>query len=311
MTAAMVFPGQGSQSPGMQAALAERFPVVRATYDEAGDVLGEDLWALTQRGPADRLAETTTTQPVMLAAGVAAFRAWREAGGARPAQVAGHSLGEYTALVCANALDFAEAVAVVRRRAGLMQAAVPAGEGAMAAILGLDDDAVDAVCREVGDTGVAEPVNYNSPGQVVIAGEAGAVAVAIERAKAAGAKRAILLPVSVPSHSSLMRGAAGALAETLAATAFRTPDITVISAVTAAPCRDAADIRRLLAEQIYRPVRWTATVEAMAAAGARSFVECGPGKVLAGLIRRIDKSLSVHALEDPASLEQAVADTRG
>jgi [acyl-carrier-protein] S-malonyltransferase len=301
----MLFPGQGSQSPGMQSDLAERFHVVTATYAEASEVLGYDLWTTVQSGPAEKLAETTITQPAMLAAGVAAWRVWHEAGGAQPQQLSGHSLGEYSALVCAGALDFAEAVSIVQQRATLMQEAVPVGAGAMAAILGLDDALVAEVCDAV--AGVVEPVNFNSPGQVVIAGEAGAVGAAVELAKEKGARRALLLPVSVPSHSSLMRGAGEALAETLASAAVRTPEITVVSAATATPYRDADDIRRLLSVQVFSPVRWTATIEAMAAAGANPLVECGPGKVLAALVRRIDKSLSVATLDDCDGLDKALA----
>lgn len=305
MTTAILFPGQGSQSPGMQADLADRFPLVRNVYAEASDVLGYDLWALVQSGPAEKLAETTVTQPAMLAAGVAAWRCWVEAGGDPGQLMSGHSLGEYSALVCAGAIDFADAVRVVKRRSELMQAAVPVGQGAMAAILGLDDDVVEAVCEEV--DGVVEPVNYNSPGQVVVAGAAGAVAAAVELAKSRGARRAIVLPVSVPSHSSLMRAAGEALSESLQAAAFRTPAVTVIGAATAKPYTEAEDIRATLSSQVYRPVLWTATIAAMAAAGADSFVECGPGKVLAGLVRRIDKTLDVATVDGVEGLEKALA----
>lgn len=307
MSLAMLFPGQGSQSPAMQADLAERYSVVRETYDEASAVLGYDLWAKVRDGSAEELAQTTITQPAMLAAGVAAWRVWQEAGGAGPAQMAGHSLGEYTALACAGAVDFPDAMRVVQRRAQLMQDAVPAGTGAMAAILGLDDAAVEAVCADAAGSGIAEPVNYNSPGQVVIAGEREGVARAIELAKERGAKRAILLPVSVPAHSSLMQGAGDALAETLASTAFRPPVVPVISAATAERYRDADDVRRLLSAQVYSPVNWTGTVAAMIASGADRFVECGPGKVLAGLVRRIDKALPTGAIDDCAGLEKALA----
>ena len=227
MTIAMVFPGQGSQSQGMQAELAAEFPVVQETYAVASDVLGYDLWDLVQSGPAEKLAETVVTQPAMLAAGVAAYRAWQAAGGGVPGQMAGHSLGEYTALVCADAITLPEAMGVVRRRAQLMQEAVPKGAGAMAAILGLDDDAVQKVCDEASRDGVAEAVNFNSPGQVVLAGDAEAIDRAIEGAKQAGARRAIKLPVSVPSHSSLMVGAGEALQDALAAAAFSTPAVTI------------------------------------------------------------------------------------
>jgi [acyl-carrier-protein] S-malonyltransferase len=306
MSIAMIFPGQGSQSPGMQSALAERYPVVASTYAEASEVLGYDLWTLVQDAPAGKLAETTLTQPAMLAAGVAAWRAWEAAGGKRPAQMAGHSLGEYSALVCAGAMEYPDAVRVVKRRAELMQAAVPAGAGAMAALLGLADDDVVAQCSAVSGSGVVEAVNFNAPGQVVIAGETAAVHEALAQAKNRGARRAIMLPVSVPAHSSLMRGASVALAGVLAKTALRAPAIPVVSAATTVPYAGAEDIRRLLAEQLYRPVRWTGTIAAMSAAGADRYIECGPGKVLAGLVRRIDKSLPVFTIEDGDSLEAAI-----
>ena len=307
MTLAMVFPGQGSQSPGMQTDLAERFEVVRDTWSEANDVLGFDIWDLASNGPADKLGETTNTQPAMLAAGVAAWRAWLESGGTAAEQMAGHSLGEYTALVCAGAVDFADALRVVKRRSELMQEAVPVGIGAMAAVLGLDDETIVSLCDEASTIGVAEPVNFNSPGQVVIAGHATAVNQAVEFAKENGARRAIVLPVSVPSHSSLMRGAGDSLADTLAATDFRTPEVSVISAATAEPYTDGDDIRSKLSVQVYSPVLWVKTVEAMIAAGADKIVECGPGKVLAGLIRRIDRSLSVGMINDGNGLDKALA----
>ncbi len=306
MTLAMVFPGQGSQSPGMQADLAAHFDEIEQTYDEASEILGFDLWALTQDGPGEKLAETTNTQPAMLTAGVAAYRAWRAAGGAPAAQMAGHSLGEYTALVCAGALSFGDAVAVVKRRSELMQEAVPVGIGAMAAVLGLDDETILSLCEEASTIGVAEPVNFNSPGQVVIAGHASAVSQAVAYAKEHGARRAILLNVSVPSHSSLMREAGQSLAETLAATEFRSPEITVVSAATAEPYRDAADIRSKLSAQVYSPVLWVRTVRAMIDAGATRVIECGPGKVLAGLVRRIDKGTAVAHIDDHASLRNAL-----
>ena len=268
MTIAMVFPGQGSQSAGMQGDLAPEYPVVEETYAEASEVLGYDLWRLVQDGPAEKLAETVVTQPAMLAAGTAAYRVWQAAGGAAPSQMAGHSLGEYTALVCAGALSFTDAMRVVKRRSELMQEAVPVGIGAMAAVLGLDDAAIVALCDEASTIGIAEPVNFNSPGQVVIAGHATAVSQAVEYAKEHGARRAILLPVSVPSHSSLMRDAGLSLAETLTATAFEAPAVTVISAATAEPYGDAADIRNKLSAQVYSPVLWVRTVEAMIARGA-------------------------------------------
>lgn len=302
----MVFPGQGSQSQGMQAGLAARFPEVAATYAEASEILGYDLWALVQDGPAEKLAETVVTQPAMLVAGVAAWRAWGAAGGSRPGQVSGHSLGEYTALVCAGAVGFGDALKVVRRRAELMQAAVAPGAGAMAAILGLDDDAVCGVCAEAAGEGVADAVNFNAPGQVVIAGDTAAIGRAIELAKARGAKRALLLPVSVPAHSALMRPAGEALAEALAAADFGTPGITVIAASDAQPYRDGDDIRHRLSRQVYAPVQWVATVAALLEGGATRIVECGPGKVLAGLIRRIDRATPVDCIDSETDLDKAL-----
>lgn len=306
LTIAMVFPGQGSQSPGMQADLASEYPVVEETYSEASQVLGYDLWELVQSGSTEKLGETVVTQPAMLTAGVAAYRVWQQAGGSTPTQMAGHSLGEYTALVCAGAVNFLDALRIVKRRSELMQEAVPVGIGAMAAVLGLDDETIISLCDEASTIGIAEPVNFNSPGQVVIAGHATAVAQAVEYAKEHGARRAIVLPVSVPSHSSLMRDAGVSLAETLAATEFSKPAITVVSAATAVPYVDAADIRSKLSAQVYSPVLWVRTVEAMVAAGASSIVECGPGKVLAGLVRRIAKGTTVAFIDDNDSLQKAL-----
>lgn len=302
----MVFPGQGSQSVGMQADLAADYPLVQQTYAEASDILGYDLWQLVQDGPAERLAETVITQPAMLAAGMAAYRVWRSAGGVAPEQVAGHSLGEYTALVAADAVSFGDAMNIVVRRSQLMQEAVPAGIGAMAAILGLDDEAVIAVCAEASNIGVAEAVNFNSPGQVVIAGHKNAIDKAIELATGAGARRAILLPVSVPSHSSLMVGAGEALREALAAAEFVAPSITVVAATDGKPYTDSDDIRSRLARQVYGPVQWVSTINAMIANGANSIVECGPGKVLAGLCRRIDKATPVAFIDSNDSLQKAL-----
>ena len=306
MTIAMVFPGQGSQSQGMQADLASEYPQVRETYAEASEVLGYDLWQLVQDGSADRLAETVVTQPAMLTAGVAAYRAWQAAGGSAPSQMAGHSLGEYTALVCAGAVGFADAMRVVKRRSELMQEAVPVGIGAMAAVLGLDDDTIVSLCDEASTIGVAEPVNFNSPGQVVIAGHATAVTQAVEYAKEHGARRAIVLPVSVPSHSSLMREAGMSLAGTLEAIDFKTPEITVLNAATAQPYVDAEDIRGKLSAQVYSPVLWVRTIEAMIEAGATSIIECGPGKVLAGLTRRIARNIPVTFIDTSDSLQKAL-----
>lgn len=302
----MVFPGQGSQSHGMQADLAAAYPVVEQTYEEASEVLGYDLWRLVQVGPAEKLAETVITQPAMLAAGTAAYRVWLAAGGQKPAHMAGHSLGEYSALVCAGALSFVDAMRIVKRRSELMQEAVPVGIGAMAAVLGLDDETIVSLCDEASTIGIAEPVNFNSPGQVVIAGHATAVSQAVEYAKEHGARRAILLPVSVPSHSSLMRDAGISLADTLEETAFEAPSITVICAATAEPYGDGGDIRRKLSAQVYSPVLWVRTVEAMIARGATTMIECGPGKVLAGLIRRIDKTTTVGTIDKLDSLQKAL-----
>ncbi len=306
MSIAMVFPGQGSQSVGMQADLAEHFDTVQETYAEAGEVLGYDLWALVQDGPAEKLGETVITQPAMLTAGVAAYRCWQTAGGGAIDAMAGHSLGEYTALVCAGAVSFADAVRVVKRRSELMQEAVPVGIGAMAALIGLDDESVVALCDEASTVGVAEPVNFNSPGQVVIAGHATAVAQAVEYAKEHGARRAIILPVSVPSHSSLLRDAGRSLADILAATEFKTPDITVISAATAAAYAGADDIRSTLSAQVYSPVLWVKTVNALRAGGATRIIECGPGRVLAGLVRRIAKGTQVACIDNHDGLQKAL-----
>ena len=302
----MVFPGQGSQSQGMQADLVSQYNGAREVYREAAEILGYDLWQLVQDGPAERLGETTVTQPAMLTAGVAAWQAWQAAGGAQPAQLAGHSLGEYSALVCAGSVSFAAALKVVKRRSELMQEAVPAGQGAMAAILGLDDEVIVSVCAEAAGDGVADAVNFNAPGQVVIAGDKAAIERAIEVAKSQGAKRAILLPVSVPAHSTLMQGAGEALAEALADASFVTPDIMVIAASDAKPYKDGADIRERLSRQVYAPVRWVDTVKAMIGGGATSVLECGPGKVLAGLMRRIDKSIDCNHFDTVESMEKAL-----
>ncbi len=306
MTFALVFPGQGSQSVGMQSDLATDFPVVAGTYQEASDILGYDLWALIQQGPSEKLAETVVTQPAMLTAGVAAWRAWIAADGSRPVRMAGHSLGEYSALVCAGAVTFADALRVVVRRAQLMQDAVPAGQGAMAAILGLDDEAIAGVCARTHEHGIVEPVNYNAPGQVVIAGATAAVERAVALAKTEGAKRALLLPVSVPAHSSLLEEAGAALADALGAVRFREPDIAVVAASDAEPYGDAADIRERLARQVHKPVLWVATTRALIAAGARVIVECGPGRVLAGLIRRIDRSVPAAAIDTRDGLAKSL-----
>lgn len=306
MTLAFVFPGQGSQSQGMLAELAAEHDEVVRTFGEASEVLGYDLWELVQSGPVEKLDETIFTQPAMLAAGVATWRLWKGRGGQEPAAMAGHSLGEYTALVCAGAIEFAEAIALVKHRADLMQNAVPADEGAMAAILGLDDDAVLDVCKRASNSGIAEAANFNSPGQVVVAGHRTAIERAIELAKGAGAKRAIMLAVSVPSHTSLMRTAGDKLAGFLNETRFAAPAIAVINAVDAVPYTDADDIRARLSLQLSSPVRWVDTVKRLVADGATSIIECGPGKVLAGLIRRIDRSLHAACIDSPGALDSAM-----
>ena len=306
MTIAMVFPGQGSQAQGMQADLAERYPAVLNVYAEASEILGYDLWRLVQDGPVERLGETTVTQPAMLTAGFAAWRAWQSEGGGAPEQMAGHSLGEYTALVCAGAVGFGDALTVVKRRSELMQEAVPVGVGAMAAILGIDDETVGQVCQDAAAGEIAEPVNFNAPGQVVIAGHKTAIDRAIELAKEAGARRALPLPVSVPAHSALMRSAGESLAEALAAAEFTTPEITVISASDAQPYSDGDNIRARLSKQVYSPVQWVKTINTMIAAGATEVVECGPGKVLAGLARRISKATPVATVDSVAGLQKAL-----
>ena len=313
MTLAFVFPGQGSQSIGMLAGLAALEPQIQETFAEASEVLGYDLWALCQQGPAELLASTERTQPAMLAAGVATWRVWRSHGGALPDAMAGHSLGEYTALVCSGALEFRTAVALVQFRGWAMQQAVPAGQGAIAAILGVDDAQVEAACAEAAQGDVVQAANFNSPGQVVIAGETAAVERAIEAVKARGAKRAIKLPVSVPVHTALMQPAANRLAERLRDTDFATPEVRDIYTVDVRRHGETESIRQALVEQVVKPVRWTQTIQAMLAAGARIIVECGPGKVLTGLNRRIEKNkdIAMVAIEDPESLQQALALCRG
>jgi [acyl-carrier-protein] S-malonyltransferase len=306
VTLAFVFPGQGSQSIAMQAELGERFPEIQATYAEASDVLGYDLWKLAQEGPKEKLGETVVTQPVMMTAGVAGWRVWQNAGGETPALLAGHSLGEYTALVCAGVIEFPDAIRLIRRRAELMQQAVPAGEGAMAAILGLDDETVLAVCREAEHGEVVQAVNFNTPGQIVIAGARSAVERAAELASGAGARRAVLLSVSVPAHSDLMQPAAAELAEALAAANLVAPSIPVISNADVVVYETVEQIRDGLRRQLHSPVRWSETIQFMAEHGTTRIIECGPGKVLAGLTRRIDKSISSVCLDSPAALEAAL-----
>jgi len=306
MKFAFVFPGQGSQSIGMLNAFADH-AVVRETVQQASDALGQDLARLTAEGPAEELNLTTNTQPVMLTAAYAIYRVWEQETGLKPAIVAGHSLGEYTALVAAGALAFSDAVPLVRFRAQAMQSAVPVGEGGMAAILGLDDDAVRAVCEEASAAGVVEAVNFNAPSQVVIAGAKAGVEKACEIAKAKGAKRALPLPVSAPFHSSLMKPAAERLKERLQAVAIAAPRVPVVNNIDVAVETDPARIRDALYRQAFGPVRWVEVVQALRARGAAQIVECGPGKVLAGMVKRIDAEAVAATVFDPASL----ADTKG
>lgn len=308
---ALVFPGQGSQSVGMLADMAASWPNIIETFAEASAVLGIDLWALVQQGPEAELNQTQNTQPAMLAAGVALWRVWQAEDGPRPALMAGHSLGEYTALVCAGSLGFTDAVALVAERGRLMQEAVPVGRGAMAAVLGLEDDKVVAVCAAAAQGEIVAAVNFNAPGQVVIAGTTRAVERAVALAREKGAKRAVILPVSVPSHCQLMRPAAEQLAKRLAAVTLRTPVVPVIHNVDVAVHQRPEDIRDALIRQLYNPVRWSATIAAMRHQGITTLVECGPGKVLTGLTKRIDKQLEARPVFDSASLSTALMAARG
>jgi [acyl-carrier-protein] S-malonyltransferase len=312
MSLAFVFPGQGSQSIGMMGGLAKVSPVIEATFAEASAVLEYDLWQRCQDGPPELLNSTECTQPAMLTAGVASYRLWRERGGKMPTLMAGHSLGEFTALVAAGSLDFKTAVDLVKYRGALMQAAVPPGEGAMAAILGLEDMDIEEACTEAAQGQVVEAVNFNAPGQVVIAGEAAAVARAIAIATSKGARRALALPISVPAHSSLMQPAADQLRVRLESTAFAPPAGVAVYGVDVKTHTNADAIRAALVKQLYTPVYWAATVRTMIAAGATQIVECGPGKVLTGLNRRVDKNrdLKMIALEEPAAFDDALAGLR-
>lgn len=309
MTFAFLFPGQGSQSLNMMDGFSAA--VVKDTFDEASEALGDDLWAMLKADSSDAINQTVNTQPLMLAAGVATFRAWLAAGGRMPAAVAGHSLGEYSALVAADALDFDDAVRLVRLRAEAMQSAVPAGAGAMAAVLGLEDADIVAACAEAALDDVVEAVNFNAPGQVVIAGSQAAVERAIAACKARGAKRALPLPVSVPSHCALMKPAALKLADALEGISISVPTVPVLHNADVVSYTDPAQIRDALVRQLYSPVRWTDTVRKLAADGVSRHAECGPGKVLAGLNKRIDSSLSTLALTDDAALAAALGSLNG
>ncbi len=303
---ALVFPGQGSQHLGMLRELAERYSVVRTTFEEAADALDYDLWHVVQEGPEEALNATACTQPALLASSVAVWRVWQELEGPRPLAMAGHSLGEYSAMVCAGALSFAEGVRLVKLRGEAMQAAVPVGQGAMAAVLGLDDAAVVTACRDAAQGEVVSAVNYNAPGQVVIAGQKAAVERAIALCQEAGAKRALPLPVSVPSHCELMMPAAERLAEAMDSIDIKLPRYTVFQNVDAQAHSTVETLRKCLIEQLYQPVRWTDCVESMVDRGAQVFIECGPGKVLTGLNKRIARGARGLAVNDPDSLAAAL-----
>ncbi|WP_311751710.1 ACP S-malonyltransferase [Proteus columbae] len=303
---AMVFPGQGSQAVGMLAELAEQYPIVTETFAQASDVLGYSLWDLVQNGPEEELNKTWKTQPALLAASVAIWRVWQEKQGKMPQMMAGHSLGEYSALVCAGVIDFAAAIKLVELRGQLMQEAVPAGTGAMYAIIGLDNDAIAKACEEAAQGQVVSPVNFNSPGQVVIAGNKEAVERAGVLCKEAGAKRALPLAVSVPSHCALMKPAADKLAVALQEIEFKQPEIQVVNNVDVIAQTDANAIRDALVCQLYNPVRWTETVELIAEKGITQLLEIGPGKVLTGLTKRISKEMNAAAVNDIASLDVAL-----
>jgi [acyl-carrier-protein] S-malonyltransferase len=308
---AFVFPGQGSQSVGMMNGLADAYPLVVHTFNEASEALGYDLFELVANGPEDMLNQTDRTQPAMLTAGVATWRVWQGKHGPhgpQPVFLAGHSLGEYTALVCSNAMSLGDAVNLVADRGRYMQEAVPAGEGAMAAIIGLNDDAVVQLCSDNANDEVLSAVNFNSPGQVVIAGSSNAVKRAVDTAKSAGAKRALILPVSVPSHCALMQPAAERLAERLAEIEITAPTIPVLHNTDVSSHTDPAAIREALVQQLYSPVRWVETIQSLTQQGVTHIVECGPGKVLTGLNKRINKDITALPVFDPESLDAANAE---
>lgn len=306
MASGFVFPGQGSQSKGMLSELAEAFPVVQQTFAIASDVLSYDLWQLVQNGPEEKLNETQNTQPALLTSSVAIWRVWNEKQGGQPSIMAGHSLGEYSALVCSGAMTLEDAVSLVAKRGEYMQQAVPAGEGAMAAIIGLSDDQVKSACNDAAQGEVVSAVNFNSPGQVVIAGSAAAVERAMDLCKEAGAKRALKLAVSAPSHCQLMQPAAERLKERLSKIDIKAPEIPVINNVDVSVETDADKIRDALVRQLCNPVRWVETIEAMAGKGVDKLIECGPGKVLVGLNKRINKDMAALPVFSPDTLEQAL-----
>lgn len=304
---AFVFPGQGSQKIGMLAGLAAEYDLVEKTFAEASEVLGYDLWDMVQNGAQEDINMTERTQPLLLTCSVAIWRIWQQKGGATPALMAGHSLGEWSALVCAGVVAFKDAVKLVQQRGKFMQEAVPAGKGAMAAIIGLDDDKIVAICEQAAEGECVSAVNFNSPGQVVIAGAVAPVERAMAQCKEAGAKRALPLPVSAPFHTEMMRPAADNLASQVEATEFSAPQVPVVHNVNAATEVDPAVIKSLMIEQIYSPVLWTDCVDSLAAAGIETLVECGPGKVLAGLTKRINRELSALTSESPADLDKTFA----
>ena len=308
MKFAFVFPGQGSQSVGMMNGYTD-LPVIQETFQEASDILKQDFWSMVNNGPADDLNLTINTQPLMLTAGIAVYRAWESLGGEKPAYLAGHSLGEYSALVASETLSFADALALVRFRAQAMQQAVPEGVGGMAAILGMDDEIIETICRDITNQSSEEslePANFNSPGQIVIAGHKNAILQGIEMAKSKGAKRAIMLPMSIPSHCSLMKPAADSMRQQLAHVAMQPPRIPVLHNADIKTHSDAADIKEILIRQLTSPVRWVDTVKAFATSGVTHVVECGPGKVLAGLNKRIDPNLQQLSLADGEAVKQAI-----
>lgn len=306
MSYAYLFPGQGSQSIGMLAELAGEYPEIKQTFEQGSEILKQDLWAIVSDGPAEELNRTENTQPIMLCASVAVWRAWSKQFTEPPDLMAGHSFGEYTALVCAGMLDFEAAVPLARFRGEVMQQAVPEGQGAMAAVLGLEDDVLAKACAEAAQGQVVEAVNFNAPGQVVIAGDADAVARAIDAAKDAGAKRAVTLPLSVPSHSSLMQPAAEKLRDYLSEIILQASDVSIIHNADVKIHANADDIKNALYEQLFSPVRWVETIQSMVAKGTQTLVELGPGKVLTGLSKRIDRSVPCYCVQDLKSFEQAL-----
>ena len=306
MSTSFIFPGQGSQSIGMSVDLAAKYPIVKDLYVEASDVLGIDMWAMVQEGPIESLSQTENTQPALLIAGVAAWRVWQDLGGAKPEMMAGHSLGEYTALVAAGALSFSDGVALVRDRGRYMQEAVPAGEGGMAAIIGLEDQRVIEVCAEVAGDDVLQAVNFNAPGQVVIAGSAAAIERAAPAMKAAGAKRALPLPVSIPAHSKLMSPASERLAERLASIDVVLPTIPVLHNCNVSLANSAEEVKANLVSQLDSPVRWVESVVSMHQQGIETFIESGPGKVLGGMVKRIVKGVNVACIDKPDAIEALI-----